>query len=63
MYCDNCFCVYWLNNCCFFDEISLDALGRCQDCICVNISEEVLQKERKKVLDYFEDTYKRWNQE
>ncbi len=50
MRCENVFCIYWVNNNCGLDEISLDIQGNCQDCIYVDIKEEELENHRQKLL-------------
>lgn len=47
MNCDNSFCIYWQDNRCLLEEISLDRLGQCMDCIYVEIKEEELAEHRK----------------
>jgi len=60
--CENLYCVYWTESGCMLDEISLDLQGRCYECIYVSVTEEVMAKGRKKVLEHFEKEYKLWNQ-
>lgn len=50
MECENEFCIYWKKNQCILDEISLDILGCCRNCIYVAIEEETMQRERDKLL-------------
>lgn len=50
MQCENHFCIYWDNNLCILDKISLDVLGCCQNCIYVDIDDNILQTARKKLL-------------
>lgn len=49
MNCENNFCIYWEDGNCELDEISLDIQGRCMECIYVDIDEEVLSENRKKI--------------
>ena len=51
MLCENLFCIYWEAEKCILDEISLDIQGNCESCIYVDIDPNLLQKERKKLLD------------
>lgn len=51
MNCENNMCVYWNENKCMLEEISIDISGSCQDCIYVDIDEKILKAERKKFLN------------
>lgn len=51
MNCANRFCIYWTDEKCSLDSVSLDITGMCEDCIYVNIEESVLQTYRKKLLE------------
>ncbi len=53
MICANRMCIYYSNDKCTIDNISLDIEGRCEECIYVNVDEETLQKYRKKMLDKY----------
>lgn len=55
MNCENNFCIYWSEGKCILENISLDASGRCEDCILVNIDESLLALLRKKLLDKYEE--------
>lgn len=50
MNCENCFCIYYENGQCLLENISLNILGMCENCVTINIDEETLQKEREKGL-------------
>ena len=50
MKCQNFFCVYQKQGECILDEITLDIDGRCEDCIYVNINDDLLQKLKVKQL-------------
>ncbi|MBR6562352.1 MAG: hypothetical protein IKK70_00240 [Clostridia bacterium] len=50
MRCDNLFCVYWTEEGCTLDEISLDISGCCECCIYVDIDESTLRKKREEQL-------------
>lgn len=50
MQCENHFCIYWDSGICLLDKISLDVQGSCQDCIYVELEEELLKRERKNAL-------------
>lgn len=50
MRCENEFCIYWKEEQCCLNEISLDIMGCCQECIYVEIEEQVLQRVREKAI-------------
>ncbi len=50
MTCGNCFCIYWSDNKCILDDITLDIQGNCTSCIYVSIPEKTLEQKRKEVL-------------
>lgn len=50
MLCKNIFCIYWKENNCILDEISLDIQGNCEDCIYVEIENSRLEVMRKTLL-------------
>ncbi len=50
MYCQNLFCVYYEDEKCTLDEITLDIHDGCQECIYVSIEDEMLKRERQKIL-------------
>lgn len=52
MKCENKFCVYWQEDACLLDEISLDSQGCCEECVYVNVEEEILNKKR---TDFFQN--------
>ena len=51
MNCQNNFCIYWDNRKCILDEISLNICGQCEECVLIEIDEELLKKQRKIILD------------
>lgn len=53
MRCENIFCIYWKNEECILDEVSLDIMGNCQDCIYVDIEDDVLENYRNKLLNKY----------
>ena len=56
MNCENKFCIYWDDDCCALNEVSLDILGTCTSCIYVDIDDKTLKEEREKALkriDYY----------
>lgn len=50
MLCENLFCVYWEEDQCLLDEISLSITGSCQECIYVSLDQEILNVRRKQAL-------------
>lgn len=56
LFCENCFCIYWVTGRCSLDEVALDIQGTCRQCIYVDLEEEVLKQYREKFLE-------RYNQE
>lgn len=61
MRCENNFCIYWSEDRCTVDEISIDYLGRCDACTFVNIEEEVLCKAREKILRSYKEQQALWD--
>ncbi len=54
MRCDNIFCIYWDKSICKLDEISLDVCGCCENCIYVDIDDEILKAKRQEILNRLE---------
>ena len=55
MLCENVFCIYWNDKNCSLSEISLDIQGNCEKCIYIDIEETVLENQRRKNLNKYED--------
>ncbi len=53
--CDNIFCIYWEENACILDDISLDIQGSCTDCIYVSLDPAYLTAQRTALLEKFEE--------
>lgn len=53
--CENEFCIYQENGKCILDVIELDISGMCQSCIYINISQEELNKKKKKLREELGD--------
>ncbi len=51
MDCANEFCIYWERKGCWLTRVSLDELGRCTDCILVDIPADVLEDARRRLRD------------
>ncbi len=50
MRCGNIFCIYWNDNECSLDSISLDVQGICEECIYVDIDKAELKRHRDDLL-------------
>ncbi|MBQ1991314.1 MAG: hypothetical protein II233_00865 [Clostridia bacterium] len=50
MRCENIFCIYCLRKECTLNEISLDIQGNCENCIYVDIDENILEEQKKEVF-------------
>ena len=50
MQCENIFCIYWEENECILDNITLDIKGICQSCIYVDVQKNELLGYRRKSL-------------
>ena len=57
MRCENLFCIYWKENGCTLEKISLDIQGICQDCVYATLDEALLEKERKNALLRYEGEF------
>ena len=57
MNCENNFCIYCERGICVLENISINSLGMCNDCIMVSIEEETFQKQKKKQLDIYDKGY------
>ncbi len=53
MNCENTFCIYCDDDKCILEEININSLGRCDACIIINLSDELLRKEKEKLLDKY----------
>ena len=54
MRCGNDFCIYFSDYKCLRDDITLDTDGRCEQCMYVNISEDVLEEARERLRAKYE---------
>ena len=50
MQCENIFCIYWAENECILDNVTLDIKGICQSCVYVEVEENDLRSCRRKAL-------------
>lgn len=51
MECENIFCIYYSNNNCLLEQISLDIQGNCKCCIYVDIDSKDLEQHRNQMLN------------
>ncbi len=54
MHCENMYCIYQKDNACTLDEIALDSMGMCSDCILVNIDTDALATAKEKLLAQYD---------
>lgn len=54
MHCQNLFCIYWDQNQCTLDGITLDIRGSCEDCIYITPEESYLKQKRDELLYRYE---------
>ena len=50
MKCENNYCIYQYEDKCILDEISIDSLGMCTECIYPDIDEKTLNEAKTKNL-------------
>ncbi len=50
MRCEFTICIYQKDMRCILDEISMNDIGMCEDCITVNIDTEYLEIQKREVL-------------
>ena len=50
MKCENSFCIYQSKGKCMLDEVEIDDLGMCTECIVPDIDEEILNQAKEKGL-------------
>ena len=55
MKCENALCIYESNGECVLEEISLDYMGCCSECIYPEIDPKYLKLLKKRVLDKYKD--------
>ena len=56
MRCENHFCIYWKNYRCQLNQISLDIQGICQECIYLELEEDVMEAARTVLKNRLEHT-------
>ncbi|MBR3767073.1 MAG: hypothetical protein IKL10_02415 [Clostridia bacterium] len=55
MNCANSFCIYQLKGKCMIENISIDYLGMCAECIYPDMDEEILRQAKLKLLKKYEE--------
>ena len=50
MKCENSLCVYQFEDKCILNEVKIDSLGMCTECIYPDIDENVLKEAKEKAL-------------
>ncbi len=55
MICENHFCIYWWENACILEEVTLDIQGTCQQCIYISIDDKDLQPLRNKMIEAYKN--------
>lgn len=58
--CGNHFCIYYDNAVCLLNSVSLDIVGLCSNCIYVDIEQEYLATQRKRLLRELEQPDDAW---
>ncbi len=56
MECENNFCIYQSNNSCILENISIDSLGICTECIYPDIDEKILSEAKLELLKMYGKT-------
>jgi len=54
MLCENSFCIYQKNGKCILEEININELGQCDECIKISINDTVLEKLKQTQLSKLE---------
>lgn len=49
MQCENDLCIYWEENVCLLDNVSINALGQCSEQISVSFDKETLRQVRARM--------------
>ena len=58
MKCENTFCIYQSKGKCILNEVSIDSLGMCTECIYLDIDEKTLHQAKLKNLKNMKNTIK-----
>ena len=60
MNCEYEYCIYNSENECVFEEVTINNLGMCDDCIIISLDKDFLDMKKKQQL---QDIKNRWNDE
>lgn len=55
MNCENKFCIYQSKGKCILEEIDIDSLGMCADCIYPDIDEKILNQAKLRLLNLYKE--------
>jgi len=55
MQCENHLCVFWKKDKCILNKISLGIFGQCAECIYIDISPKVIEKQRQQMLKSYRE--------
>ncbi len=55
MRCENNFCIYCNEYKCTLDEINIDTIGLCTECILIDLDDDTLNEQKKKILSSYEE--------
>ena len=60
MKCEYEYCIYNSGNECMFEEVTINNLGMCDDCIIISLDKEFLETKKKQQLEAID---RRWKNE
>lgn len=55
--CLNKFCIYNKDDACICDYVSLDISGLCDDCILINLEDDILEERKQMLLNSYTQDY------
>ena len=58
--CSHDLCIYWEENHCILDFISIRSIGMCEECINISFEEEDLNRRREELRKMFEEIDKNY---
>lgn len=61
MKCENGFCIYQSKGKCILENVVINSLGMCTECIYPDIDEKILNQAKSKLLKYYEKEDKNLN--
>lgn len=50
IFCEYTFCIYQRDGKCLLENITVNGFGSCQECICVDMDREMLEKRKRELL-------------